>query len=244
MQLSLTQLPIQVYIAFAVGLVVWFWLKKRSTGPSQPDRKYQRSLHASSTTYGNYRYPERKPSNGLELVLLILALIVVIYFAWPFISKSVHLPSIQNVTQQVTGKTSSVVHDHQYYVNLAEHDADAAGIRPVVFVNMIREESNFDPHAVSKAGAEGIAQFMPQTAKGLGIDPWNPEQALQGAAHLIARYLLRYHGDYAKALAAYNAGPGRVDAAIQQGGSSWRAFLPIETQHYISRLFAILRGFL
>src|SRR5262249_7815317 len=82
---------------------------------------------------------------------------------------------------------------------------------------------------VSPAGARGIAQFMPATAAGLGINPDDPAQAIDGAARLMAQHVQRYGGDYAKALAAYNAGPGKVD---QSGGVPPFA----ETQHYVGTI--------
>lgn len=120
------------------------------------------------------------------------------------------------------------------YVALARQDASAAGISPDLFERQIKQESNFNPKALSAAGAQGIAQFMPTTAQGLGIDPWNAIQALQGAARLMASYFKQYHADYAMALAAYNYGPGNVTATIQRCHAQWRACLPAETQHYIA----------
>ncbi len=121
----------------------------------------------------------------------------------------------------------------QDYPTIAREDAQAAGISPSLFVRQINEESGFNPNAVSTAGAIGIAQFMPTTAAGLGINPWNPYASLQGAARLMASYLKRY-GDYAKALAAYNAGSGRVAYALSRCGVQWRTCIPLETQRYIS----------
>src|SRR4051812_23123025 len=92
------------------------------------------------------------------------------------------------------------------YVPLAQAAAIEAGLSPQLFVRQIQVESGFNPAAVSPAGAVGIAQFLPSTAAGLGIDPWNPQQALVGAARLMASYVQQYQGDEAKALAAYNAG--------------------------------------
>jgi soluble lytic murein transglycosylase-like protein len=119
------------------------------------------------------------------------------------------------------------------YVSLAQADAQSAGIPPDLFVRQINMESGFDPYAYSPAGAEGIAQFEPGTAAGLGIDPWNPVQALQGAADLMARYRQNYGGDYAKALAAYNGGSGRLSEAIQNCGPAWLSCEPAETRHYV-----------
>lgn len=118
------------------------------------------------------------------------------------------------------------------YVALARQDARRAGIPTEIFVRQINEESGFNPFVVSPAGAIGIAQFMPATAAGLGINPRDPVAALWAAACLMARYD-RIYFDYAKALAAYNAGPGAVQFAVYAGGSNWRAYLPLETQRYI-----------
>jgi soluble lytic murein transglycosylase-like protein len=119
------------------------------------------------------------------------------------------------------------------YIAMAQADAIDAGIPADLFVRQINQESGFNPNALSPAGAQGIAQFMPATAQGLGIDPWNPVQALQGAANLMARYQHNYGGDYAKALAAYNGGSTRLAWAMQQCGNSWLSCEPPETQRYV-----------
>jgi len=109
---------------------------------------------------------------------------------------------------------------------LAHQVAVGAHINPKYFVRQIAAESGFNPNARSPAGAVGIAQFMPATAAGLGIDPSNPYQSLKGAAHLMARYLSSYHGDWHKALAAYNAGVGNVP--------HWQS-IP-ETRAYVAKI--------
>lgn len=119
------------------------------------------------------------------------------------------------------------------YVTVAHEAARAAGIPETIFVRQINVESGFNPNAVSPAGAIGIAQFMPATAASLGINPWDPVQALYAAARYMATLITSYGGDEAKALAAYNAGSGTVNAAIAIGGTNWRAYLPSETQQYI-----------
>ena len=94
---------------------------------------------------------------------------------------------------------------------VAAASAVNAGIKdPDIFVRQIGAESNFNPKAGSSAGAQGIAQIMPATAKSWKVDPWNPKAALDAAANNMARYLKSYKGDWSKALAAYNAGPGAV----------------------------------
>jgi hypothetical protein len=125
------------------------------------------------------------------------------------------------------------------YIAIAQQDAVAAGISPVYFVRQINQESGFNPNAYSSAGAEGIAQFEPGTAAGLGIDPWNPVQALRGAAQLMANYNRNYGGNYAKALAAYNGGTGTVQYAVNNCGANWLNCLPGQTRHYIYVIMGI-----
>lgn len=93
----------------------------------------------------------------------------------------------------------------------------------------IRQESNFDPRAVSPAGAQGIAQFLPSTAKQYGIDPFDPHQSVEGMARMNAEMLKKYKGDIPKMLAAYNWGQGNLD---RKGLD--RA--PPETRKYISSI--------
>jgi len=95
-------------------------------------------------------------------------------------------------------------------------------------------ESGGNIGAVSPAGAQGLMQLMPGTASGLGVNPWDPSQAVQGAAQLLSGYLSRY-GSVPLALAAYNAGPGAVD---QYGGvPPYR-----ETQNYVAKITQLLSG--
>jgi soluble lytic murein transglycosylase-like protein len=77
--------------------------------------------------------------------------------------------------------------------------------------SVIRAESGNDPHAVSRKGAQGLMQLMPQTAKTLGVeDSFDPSENVEGGVRYLRTLLLQYNGDAAKALAAYNAGPQRV----------------------------------
>jgi soluble lytic murein transglycosylase-like protein len=127
------------------------------------------------------------------------------------------------------------------YVAVAIEAAVQARLSPQLFVRQIQVESGFNPAAVSPAGAVGIAQFLPSTAAGLGIDPWNPEAALRGAARLMASYVQSYQGDDAKALAAYNAGTGSVEQAISLCAATarpWQACLPTETQRYLTLILS------
>lgn len=123
------------------------------------------------------------------------------------------------------------------YVRVAWGDALDAHINPVYFVRQINQESGFNPNSLSPAGAEGIAQFMPATAAGIGINPWDPIQALRGAAQYMAAKLRLYDGDYAKALASYNAGDGAVQMAVNAcGEENWLACTPAETRRYVHNI--------
>jgi Transglycosylase SLT domain/D-alanyl-D-alanine carboxypeptidase len=96
-------------------------------------------------------------------------------------------------------------------------------------------ESNFNPFAVSPAGAQGIAQFMPSTAASFGLhDPFDPEEAIDAQAHPMSD-LIRQLGSPQLALAAYNAGPAPVEAC--QCVPDYP-----ETQAYVSRILALLGG--
>jgi hypothetical protein len=115
------------------------------------------------------------------------------------------------------------------YVQLAWQDAQQAGIRPDYFVRQINQESGFSPTALSSAGAQGIAQFMPAKSRELRVNPWDPVAALQAAANLMGQYNRTYGGDYAKALGAYNAGEGEVNSALQRCGTNWLACVTTDT---------------
>jgi soluble lytic murein transglycosylase-like protein len=92
------------------------------------------------------------------------------------------------------------------------HAAARAGIDPRLLAALVWTESSFDPAAVSSAGALGLAQLMPPTAAGLGVDPRDPIQNLVGGARYLRIQLDRF-GRVDLALAAYNAGPSRVERA-------------------------------
>jgi hypothetical protein len=93
---------------------------------------------------------------------------------------------------------------------------------------LIWKESRFDPNAVSPAGAEGIAQFMPGTAEMRGLaDPFDPEAAIPASARYLGE-LKSGFGNLGLAAAAYNSGEGRVSRWLASGG-----FLPLETENYV-----------
>lgn len=111
--------------------------------------------------------------------------------------------------------------------------AQQYGIPASLLAAVAKQESGFDTNAVSSAGAEGLMQLMPATASGLGVNPFDPSQAVDGAAQLLSGYLQQYGGSVPLALAAYNAGPGAV--------SEYGGVPPYpETQSYVSDILASL----
>lgn len=109
-----------------------------------------------------------------------------------------------------------------------EAEAVAAGLDPHFFARLLWRESRFDPGAISPAGALGIAQFMPGTARIVGLDdPLNPAKAIQSSARYLADLSDRF-GSLGLAAVAYNGGEDRAARFVANGGH-----LPFETQDYV-----------
>jgi soluble lytic murein transglycosylase-like protein len=86
-------------------------------------------------------------------------------------------------------------------------------LSPALIEALVWQESRWRENAVSPVGARGLAQLMPGTARELGVNPDDPLANLEGGARYLRQQLDRFDGDVEKALAAYNAGPGRVERA-------------------------------
>jgi soluble lytic murein transglycosylase-like protein len=104
------------------------------------------------------------------------------------------------------------------------------GVQEGLIKAVIKMESNFNPTAVSRAGAQGLMQLMPGTAAGLGVkNSFDPEQNIMAGTRFLRDLLDKYGKDLDSALAAYNWGPGNVDR--NRG-----AFLPRETKEYLVKV--------
>lgn len=122
------------------------------------------------------------------------------------------------------------------YDELIARAAARHGLPPALVKAVVKAESNFQPHALSHKGAQGLMQLMPATAQDLGVDdPFRPEQNVLGGTRYLRAMYDRF-GDWEHALAAYNAGPGAVD---RFGGIPPYA----ETQQYVERVLHYYRRY-
>jgi hypothetical protein len=130
--------------------------------------------------------------------------------------------------KQPSGRT-----DYSHYVQKAasKYDIDSALIHAV-----IKTESNGNHRAVSRKGAIGLMQLMPTTASDMHVgNPYNPEENIDGGTRYLRAMLEKFNGDLTLALAAYNAGPKKVE--------KYRSVPPIsETRDYVKRVYSLYKG--
>jgi len=137
----------------------------------------------------------------------------------------------------VTGDISAIVEDAA-----ARHQVD-----PSLVMAVIQTESSFNPTAVSPAGAKGLMQLMDGTADAMGVtNPFDPVENVNGGVRYLAHLLDKYNGQLQTALAAYNAGPGRLSSLGISNDSELRAkydLLPQETRRYIHKVLAAYEAY-
>ena len=143
---------------------------------------------------------------------------------------------VQNTVEKSVARTEPVVSATRPNASIEELVDKASRqykIDPALIKAVIKAESNFNPRAVSHAGAQGLMQLMPATAKGLGVsDSFNPEQNIMGGTRFLKSLLDRYNGDLDSALAAYNWGPGNVDRRPDRMPRETRDYLVKVKQYY------------
>jgi soluble lytic murein transglycosylase-like protein len=113
-------------------------------------------------------------------------------------------------------------------------EAQRQGVDPALALEVANAESGLNQSAVGAAGEIGVFQLMPATAAQLGVNPYDLAQNIQGGITYL-RQLLAQFGDPAKAVAAYNCGPGCVSAALAYG-ADWFSHIPSSTQSYVTKI--------
>ena len=128
-------------------------------------------------------------------------------------------------TKRSVGAINTARYDH-----LIKEVSERHSINPALVKAVIKAESNFDPYAVSKKGAQGLMQLMPGTMKDLKVyNPFHPRDNINGGVKFLKQLLVRFNNDLPLSLAAYNAGPTVVE--------QYEAIPPYqETQHYVKKV--------
>ena len=128
-------------------------------------------------------------------------------------------------------KDRVVARSHQEICTSVTESAHSNDLPLPFFIRLLFQESGFKPDVVSRAGAQGIAQFMPETAATVGLNnPFDPTQAIAASARLLGD-LVRRFGNLGLAAAAYNAGPRRIQDWLDK-----KSKLPEETLHYVKTI--------
>lgn len=139
----------------------------------------------------------------------------------------------QSSTSQPTVSASSMKktkYDAYFKEASSKYDVSESLLKAIA-----KAESDFNPNCISSAGAMGVMQLMPETAKGLGVDdPYDPEQNILGGAKCISQKLKEFNGDVKLALAAYNAGSG----AVRRNGG-----IPSYCNTYVNRVLSYKEAF-
>lgn len=185
-----------------------------------------------------------------------MALIMVSWAGWSLTLPNLHAEVYQYVDATGTIALTNVPSDMRYrrieldssrlHVALPERELAPVIARhsrqhqlhPALVRAVIKAESNFDPHAISRAGAVGLMQLMPQTAMRMDVrDLYDPDDNVGGGTKYLRQLLDRFHGNLPLALAAYNAGENLVDR--------YQALPPIdETRQYVRKVLRYYRTFL
>lgn len=142
--------------------------------------------------------------------------------------------AITNAIQEATAVQANVKQPSSkaQILNVVSQISKKHGVDEKLVQALIKQESGFNPKAKSKAGAMGLMQLMPNTAKNLGVkDPYNTVQNVEGGVKYLKSMLNRYNGNVILALAAYNAGPGAVDK--YSGVPPYK-----ETQNYVKNILS------
>lgn len=169
------------------------------------------------------------------LLLPVLALNVTVRWAG---GGDAHPLSLRHLTHKATAVSLLVRHrlgdlageGHQDLSRVVRAAAREAHVPARFALQVARAESSLQPHAISRTGAMGLMQLMPDTAEAFGAtDPFDPMDNARAGTRYLRWLWTRYGGDKRRVLAAYNAGPGRVPRSGEYN-------IPSETQRYVARI--------
>lgn len=177
------------------------------------------------------------PSQGTDFAQMLDELLLMqSQSAAASVSSTASLSSLQ----RLGGGAVKPAGDQGQYDEIIDAASQRYGVDGSLIKAVIQAESSYNADAVSSAGAKGLMQLMDGTAEGLGVkDSFDPVQNIHGGTRFLGWLLDRYDGQEAMALAAYNAGPGRVDRLGVRNDAELMASLsqlPKETQRYIGKV--------
>ncbi len=193
---------LKLQAAKALTLIVFFTLEPAVAGENPAVYRYQQ---ANGVTAFSDRAPKDRPYQLVRFDCFACAL-----------QSAVNWHNTPLFLQKYQQEIASAAKQHQ--------------LDPALLRAVIHAESAFNPKALSKSGAAGLMQLMPDTASEVGVkNVWHQQQNIQGGASYLSSLLKRYKGNIKLAMAAYNAGPGAVDK--HQGIPPYT-----ETQVYVERV--------
>lgn len=222
-----SRMTIDFYLKQA-GIITRQWESKK-TAPSESVSSGNFGQMLSALTSGD-RTAERSPSVGKTITDYMASRVPVSRFS-AFYSPDTNRENTSSSSTRRKSETTGTKKTPEID-RCIKAAAEKYNLSEALIESVIEVESGFRKNAVSSAGAKGLMQLMPATAKELGVtDAFDVEQNIDGGAKYLRQMLDRFNGDTKLALSAYNAGPGTVKR--YKGNVPYK-----ETRHYVKRVIA------